>query len=389
MTVFYAASPYAIPDEAVGLVVDSSTVLVTGSVGGLDWHGRPYVVRRPDGVLVMVYRSGTSHFSNDAVLHIRFSDDNGATWTDDDETLAGDAVIGFPMDVPTGNLMIGEGLPFYAPNGDLLLHTWSYTGTWGVDAVPNGTWQSRSQDGGESWTAPEGPIDWENLTGAQDLKTFSTDQFFIGPDGILYGGARTYGNDSGGVSAVVLVTSDDSGETWVRKSTLVSTADLGGEGTQEVGLVYVEDGMGNGTIIAIIRDTADVTHGYKMTSTDLGATWSSLVDFTSEIGIFSRPKLYTRAGLKGLARPELDPVLILEGFIHQTPGSSMPRRIALGVSRDRGATFDTFYLAATTDDGGYGDVFYDEDNDQYVVPVYRGTLTAADLEIHRCSIAGI
>jgi hypothetical protein len=78
------------------------------------------------------------------------------------------------------------------------------------------------------------------------------------------------------------------------------------------------------------------------------------------------------------------------GFVHQTPGDWQDRRNCVWVSRDHGVTWSTpFYIDSRTPDGGYGDIFYDADNDQYVVVNYHGTPKAASLKQYRLTIAGV
>ena len=139
----------------------------------------------------------------------------------------------------------------------------------------------------------------------------------------------------------------------------------------------------------MLRDMAH-THSYQSTSTDLGLTWSEPTDVTSTVGIAGRQRLYTRAQLKGQGNWWNDPVLIMEGFVHQVSGQSLSRRNAVWVSRDSGATWTTpFLIDSTTEDAGYGDIFYDADNDQYVVIVNQGTYYAASLKQYRLTIAGV
>lgn len=385
MSPFYADVAAALID----VTVVSTTTLVTG--GALDWIGRASIKRRSDDVLVMVYRRGSHHAINDGALYIKFSDDNGATWTAENTKLGGGAVSGFPMNPSTltAGQDAGEGWLMVAPNGDLLLHMWriDYTVSWG------GTYQSRSTDGGETWSSAPGPIQFTGLTVAQNSRAFATDDDFV-LDGTIYAGARVYVQNPDEAtygSAVVLIASDDNGATWTRESTLISSADLGGVGTEEVGLEYI----GNDEIIAMIRDTATITHGYQMIGTNLGAAdsdWPAApgTDVTTTAGILSRPRVYTRAHLKGEANWWSDPVLLMTGFVHQTPGSSHPRRSAVWVSQDRGDTWSRpQYIDASTEDAGYGDMFYDADNDEWVVVTYYGTQAAADLKQYRLTISGI
>lgn len=381
---YYPASPFPVPDVAVGVTVDTTTTLVTG--GALDWHGRPDLAFPPQGWWVRVEYEATGHATNDGALAIYFSDDEGQSWTAKNTDLDGTAVAGFPLN-PAG-LAAGEDAfepkLYDLPNGDILLHSWRYN----HPTSGTGTNQWRSSDGGITWE-DEGQINFVGLSAAEDDLAYATDDYFLGPDGAIYAGVRVYGQQDQEPSSVGIIKTADYGVTWEYVSTIVELTDFSSQGQQEVGLVYVEDGMGNGTVIAIVRDTADVLAVYKTVSTDLCLTWAALTDETAELGIFSRPRLFTRAGLKGWAHPELDPVLLLIGFVHQTPGSSTSRRIALAISRDRGDTWDVFYLDTTSEDGGYGIVAWSRLTDQYVALSYRGTLTAADTKQYRLTATGI
>lgn len=247
MVTFVGNSPFHVPSGAVGVTVDDTSTISSG--GSLDWHGRASIVRRADGVLVLFYRRGTKHEVNDGGLYVRFSDDDGATWTAENETLAASAVTGFPMNPSTltSGEDAGEPWAIIAPSGDILLFMWRID----YNVSMGGTWMTRSTDGGESWSTSTGPIQFAGLTSGQNNGTFLTDDGFV-LDGVIYAGGRVYADADGDPSAVVLCTSDDDGVTWTRLSTLVSQADLGGKGTQEVGFTYV----GDDTIIAVLRDQA-------------------------------------------------------------------------------------------------------------------------------------
>lgn len=381
---FYAESPFSIPAEAVGVTVDSTTTLVTGTISGFDWHGRASIKRRPSGDLVLAWRDGTAHNVNDGALHIKFSDDNGATWSDTDKTLAGAAVSGFPMNPTT--LTAGEdaGEPwlYNAPNGDLLLHMWRSD----YFVTANGTWQARSTDEGATWTV-EGRVTFVDVTATEDTqnRTFATDDDFVIGD-TIYAAARIYTSVALTASNMVLVKSVDSGITWQRVSIIATTAEVDGTGIIEAGI----ERIGENTIIAMLRDVgADAS--YQRISTDLGLTWGTLTDVTSTVGIAGRQRVYTRAHLKGQANWWRDPVLLMVGYVHQTPGAGLSRRNAVWVSRDHGDTWSTpFYIDTTADDGGYGDMFYDADNDRWVVVNYKGPdLNSADLKQYVLDIAGV
>ena len=355
-----------VPRFDPAISVNSSTI-DSGS-GSLDWVARASIKRRADDVLVMVYYKSTHHALNAGALRIRFSDDNGATWTAEDTKLGGGAVTGFPMN-PTVSAGQDAGEPwlYLAPNGDLLVHMWRLD--YGVST--GGTYQSRSTDGGETWSTPSGPIQFAGLTEAQNGRTFATDDDFVF-DGVIYAGARVYNSADFNPSSSVLITSDDNGVSWTRLSTIWSSSvDNGG---QEVGLEY----LGNSTIIAMLRDNNHTTSRRRF-SYDMGATWDTLDDITSQVGIAARQRVYTRSHLLGLPGWWNDPVLIMCGFVHQSSGSSTPRRNAVWFSPDRGVTWDgPHYVDDSTEDAGYGDIFWNGSGYSFVS--YHGAQAAASLK---------
>ena len=364
------------------LTVDVASSSTISSGGALDWHGRASVKRRADGVVVLAYRRATAHPVNDGALYIRFSDDDGATWTAEDTTLGGRAVVGFPMDPSTLSPGQDAGEPwlYLAPNGDLVLHMWRVA----YGRALGGTYQSRSTDGGETWSPATGPVRFAGLTADESGRTFATDDDFVF-GGVIYAGARTYDDVSGSPSALSLIASDDDGATWRRRSTIVGAREADGKGGQEVGLAYV----GDDTIIAMIRDNSH-THSYERVSTDLGRTWGPLIDVTSTVGIAGRQRIQTGAQLRGEASWWNDDVLIMNGFVHQVSGSSRSRRNCVWISRDRGATWSPpSYVDETTEDAGYGDMFYDPTNERYVYVSYQGTQATARLVQYDLEIGGI
>ena len=314
------------------VAVASSSTLASGS-GAEDWQGRGYITRRTDDVLVIVYRIGSGHNTNDAELAIRFSDDEGATWTAENTTLGGDPVSGFPLNPPVGNISYGEGVPVTAPNGDLIISMWSVTGI-SSSGTLNGTYLSRSTDDGETWSTPAAVTFADNPAG--DTSTMMTDDWFV-YDRTIYMGARWYADGDGVPSSLRLMKSTNNGLSWSYVSTVVASSEgtAGALGGQEFGMEYV----GNSTIVTMIRDNAH-TASYKRVSTDMGLTWGTLTNVTSTVGIAARQKLYTRSHLQGRAGWWNDPLLIMSGFVHQNPPSSQTRRNAIWFSPDRGLTWD-------------------------------------------------
>lgn len=356
-----------IPPFNPSITVDTTTTL--GSGGGDDWWGRCSIKRRPsDNALVMIYYRATGHSDNGGDLHIKFSDDDGATWSTEDQTLAAAAVSGFPMNPPnlSGVQDAGEPWLYVCPNGDLLLHMWKVD--YGGSNV--GSWQSRSTDGGESWSTPT-QIVWSPLGTLHATNTFQTDDDFV-YDRVIYAGVRTYDGASQTDCYMSLVKSADDGATWEYVSDITTAAEAA---CIEVGLEYV----GNQTIVAMLRDLAH-TKSYKRISTDMGLTWGTLTEMQSLIERAARQRVYTFNHLRGLPGWWKDPRLVMVGFTQDTSGSSQDRTNAVWFSPDRGTTWDGPHdVDTTSEDGGYGDIFIKSDGTFGVVS-NRGTLAAASLK---------
>jgi hypothetical protein len=368
----------SIPPTSQSVTVDDTIVLVTGD-SPKDWHGRA-AMKVLDGVTILVYRDGSKHEINDGELHIRFSNTYGGSWTAEDTYLDGTPVDNFPMNPPVSTGQdAGEPWLYIAPNGDLLLHMWRID--YGVS--DGGTYQSRSTDGGKTWSDPE-QIDFDGA--ADDDIVFSTDDDFVYGD-VIYATARIYtSGPAQAPSQEWLIKSEDNGETWEMVSIIMDDDEgVEGTGSQEVGIEY----LGNNTIIAMLRDN-EATHSYKRISTDMGETWGSLIDVTSTVGIAGRQRVYTRSHLRGGDNWWQDEILIMVGFIHTSNGDSMPRRNAVWISIDAGDTWSApFYIESEYDDGGYGDMIYDPLTNQYIVVSYRGTLETADLIQYNLILGGL
>ena len=313
----------------------------------------------------MTYYESSAHSVNDGALHVRFSDDYGDTWSDEDKNLAGGAVTGFPMNPPDAGAGEDAGEPWLmvAPNGDLLIHMWRVD--YGVTA--NGTYQSRSEDGGLTWGTPA-VVDFDGI--ADDAKVFSTDDNFVSGT-VIYAGARQYDDAVPTNCRNIFIKSTDNGATWTYISDISSfTPD-----TIEVGLEY----LGDNNVIAMLRDLAH-TASYKAVSSDMGATWGALTNVTGTVGIAGRQRVYTLAHLRGEASWWTDTNLIMVGFVHQVSGNTWSRRNCYWTSADAGANWSgPNYIDAIGEDSGYGDIFYRPSDEKYVIVSNYGTSLEADL----------
>lgn len=350
------------------VTVDATSTI--GSGGGADWWGRAAIKRRPsDGALILAYYRSTAHATNDGFVHMRFSDDDGATWTAEDTTLLGATIPDFDPPGAGANEDAGEPWLYVCPNGDLLIHTWRVD----YGSSNNGTYQWRSTDDGETWSS-EGQVAFAGI--ANDQHIFATDDDFV-LDGVIYAGARVYASAALADCYVILIKSTDNGATWEWVSNITAP----GSDTQEVGLEYV----GHNRIVGMVRSLNN-DETFQADSSNLGATWT-LTDVSSTVQVSGRHRIYTRAHLAGEAEWWTDNVLLMVGFQLMSPGSSQDRRSCIWVSNNWGGDWSgPFYIDSESEDGGYGDMFYDSANDQYVVVSYQGTLAAAALKQYRLSV---
>lgn len=320
-----------------------------------NWYGRSSLIKLSNGVWIATYRQGASHgVDTDAVIHIRFSDDEGETWTDEDKTLAGANVVGFPYS-PTYDP--SEAMIIECPNGDLLLHTWDRDNEPGD--ITHGTRQLRSTDNGLTW-GDDHKIDYGGV--ANDDEWLSTQDYFI-KNSVIYIGI--WEMPSGGIlqGTSYLAKSTDNGATWSKVSK-ISTVDT--TQTNEVGIECF-----NNTIIAVMRGV-DEEHAYMRKSLDLGLNWESMIDITDQTeGNIIRPRIYATGD---------ENELIIVGGIEPASGKRTP---AVWFSTDNGNTWTIPYLLDAypnnPQDADYGDVLR-RNNGVYVVHNYFGTSAKSDVK---------
>lgn len=379
------------PPEGLDVTVDSVDTLITGVIDGEDWHGRPIWIKREDGILVLIMRSGSAHAVNDGALHIYFYDPVEQEWSDRDKTLAGASVSGFPMNPSTLSPGEDAGEPWHLkmPSGKHRLFMWRAD----YFVTKGGTWTSLSDDDScESWAASEGPIQWDWFDATVDThnRTYCTDDGYVDPiTGTSWISGRIYTSVNQRAANFCLFKSEDPDgavDSWERVSYIAHSSEAGGRGVIESSLSRVGD-----KFVAMCRDGYS-THSYQRETTDLtltGANWGTLVDVTSAVGIACRQRTYSVAELKGEANPHLDTRWIMTGFNLQVSGQSIHRRNCIWISLDSMATWSLpFYIDVTFDDGGYGDITWIE-ADKYAVASYTGTLNVADTKIYWLTITGL
>jgi len=314
----------------------SQQTLFSGS-GSEDWLGRTVFV--DDGSKwVLVYRQAANHCCDTAaVMHIRFSTNEGASWTNADTFTNGSAVTGAPFSRHSTNA-VADPVLMKAPNGDLLLHV----GEVNSGGNPMGAYQYRSTDGGATWT-DEGLInnDTEIYSG-QDYTTVDNDLYAIfwkdaGSDGAPY--------------QTLLYKSTDNGITWALVSPITTS------GTDEGGIEYV----GSNTLLVVLRDTP-ASKTYQRISTDLGQTWGTQTDISSSVGVLQRPRMRIFSD---------EPNRVYLYGRDQLAGNDYT---VLYYTDNNGSTWSLKFYPDTTSyaDTGYSDVLKQTDGDFYMLS-YGGT----------------
>jgi hypothetical protein len=343
--------------------VDATKAVVTGvteTVGevDIDWHGRPSCVTLSDGTVAMVYVDGDVHAATVGGVHIRFSDDYGATWTDKDKTL-GDDAVSFPT-------TIGEPFLFAAPNGNLIC---AGADVWSVAA--RGTYQSISTDGGATWSEPAA-MAITGIDGDTDFLALIDDSFIY--DGVIYLSGRISTDQAEANVKSVLVKSIDNGVNW----TWVSDITAAGQ-SHEVGIEY----LGSNRIIALIRDNGN-SQTYRCFSNDMGATWTTPEDINYMVRKTGKHRIFTLAHLKGEANWWEDTHL-LTGCFEFTASST--RTNCLLFSSDSGQTWSPpRWVDSAYEDAGYGHIFWNPTTEQVVFMNYAGTAAAAALKQYNVTV---
>jgi hypothetical protein len=313
----------------------SQTTLWSTS-GAKDWLGWPQL-RKTGTTWIMTYVASTGHTDPDltTIIHIRFSNDEGATWTNEDTKLGGGAVTGFPMLAHNPLLRTLGGILIVCPNGDLLFHQYDNTA---------GSFQWRSVDGGGTWV-DEGLILDSRFISLDDYQIDGTDIYIT----------INYTNNSGEPWINRLYKSTNNGTTW----TMVSGFETNGD---ESGLVIAP----NGNFIIVMRDVNKLVT-YQFVSTDRGLTWGTKT-VRPELYILQRPRM-SLDGSGGI-------ILHGRNYIDDNLQTNI-----LYYSNDNGVTWGRRFMPDTTlvSDGNYNGYIIKGDGTYYMV-TYSGTKTVAGIK---------
>ena len=310
-----------------------------------NWLGRASMIDVSPSLWIAVYRSGIDHNDGGGDLqHIRFSDDEGVTWSKRDTLIDGTTpVSNWPlvMHATTTNASVGP--IFVALNGDIIVHQY--------EEQPTGhkTYQWRSTDDGETW-ADEGIILPTNIIGEEDYTIIPT-----GANAGIYIVARDFVS---GFEESRIYRSVDNGTSWVFRGSSEIQIDA-----NELGIVWL-----GGDTLLIVMKTSDQSATYRYYSYDAGATWTARQDITSQVGLMNKPRLSM-----------FNDTLYLHGRF--TIPSLGRATTVLHRSVDDGLTWTQgFYPDSLVQhwDCGYGDILKRSNGDIYMM-YYAGDYSAADI----------
>jgi len=321
--------------------VDKEIIASREGHGELDWLGRARIANK-DGIWVLVYFQSQGHGTRPLgkTAHIKFSKDEGRTWTAPDRWFDGSGIEGMPLELPRPDSELSEGELLVAPNGDLLLFV-----NYRTAGRQFGCLQYRSTDSGKSWIAQ----------GLLDNKTeLWMPHDSVVADGKIYMGVIVdQGADRKPPLKVALYVSGDNGENWEQRS----FPGEAGDGLNESGITLAPDG----SLLMVFRTIKERTTKMRR-SRDLGKTWEPLVDITYGVGVVQQPHLDVF--------PDAPRRIYLFGRDRFEEHS---QRNGLWFSDDSGKTWDNIDLDAEVwNDSGYGNSVKKANGDLYYVG-YLGT----------------
>lgn len=286
---------------------------------GDDWAGRVVVWLLANGTLVMWHRSSKGHADDPtATCCIRFSTDDGNTWSDANTFTDGEPVSGMPIMAHEGFTLQGiQGCQ--APGGPLL--------TTINEKDAGGTWLYRSTDNGASWSVV---TQFGGLIGA--------DPFMV-KGSRVYMPVRSYETADGSHPHEQEVwVSDDNGLTFEHLSTIM--ADDGNE-------IALLD-LGGTSILAIVRNAWNTGTPHVFRSDDDGETWAAVDGLAAALRVYQRPYGIAHDGGHLIAgryaqKGSLEQWSVLYWL---SPDLELRRRVWLGTTPPDGPLLDTGYCAA-------------------------------------------
>ncbi len=356
------------------------------------YYGRPSLRILADGTWVMVYIRSKHHWADpQGHIEVMFSGDEGRSWSEPNTTLDGTPVVGLPSrpSPPGSPYDPVEPYVYLTPGGELVATAMNVdlTGlTTGQPCHADGcAWITVSADGGRTWDSwrkaqfvdlPEGQ--------SADRMDLTQDSFIDGET--IYAASRmadekrTVGSFSKAIAG--LFKSVDSGRTWQFVNYIDPDVNWDRTLDCETGIERV----GPTDIVAVTRGTLQgCALPWLTRSSDMGKTWTLLVQAGENVGSWKRPRIYTYKHLRHLSGAERivdwwNDNLLLGTGVDQVSAEPSMRNIGLWYSANAGGTWSApLHLDRDTEDAGYGDMRMRKNGDLVVVS-YHGSHSEADIK---------
>jgi len=344
------------------------------------YFGRASLQILPQGIWVMTYIHSGHHWANhDGQIGVLFSTDEGRTWSEPNTLPDGSAVTGLPSapSPPESPYDPIEPYIYLAPSGELVITAMNVRHHSPPRHQDGCAWITVSADGGRTWDAWR-KVAFTNLPAGQsaDHMDLTQDSFVDGRTIYASSRMRDKNRVQGAFHKAIagLFQSTDNGRTWEFVNYIDPEVNWDRTLDCETGIERV----GPTEIVAVTRGSLQGTHLPWLTrSTDMGKTWSKLVQADPRVASWKRPRIYTFKHLRHLSGAETipewwnDQVLLGTGVI-QVSAKPFTRNVGLWYSEDKGRTWSApLRLDKDTEDAGYGDMRLRK-NGELVVVSYHG-----------------
>jgi hypothetical protein len=311
-----------------------------------NWLGRPALTKI--GVKwFMLYKQSEGHNSAGAntFIHLRVSEDEGVSWSEENKLTNGTAIVGAPIAKQVGNTNQPQAIFINCPNGDTLIHVYE-TG------VATGTYQHRSVDGGTTWIDEGIFFPDSNLVGEEDYTVKGNNIFIIVRD------VTTDHNENSSVYK-----STDNGLNWTKVSDIETQLD-----TNECSICFFSDND-----FISIQKGSDRNSTWLYRSYDNCESWSYRSNMIHALGVIQKPRLYY-----------IDSVLYLIGrkvsTEINTPDNARNSTVIF-ISYDKGERWSEAFFPDEYSylDTGYCDFLIKTNGDVYMLS-YAGTTHKAAIK---------
>jgi hypothetical protein len=351
-----------------------------------EYFGRPSLQILADGTWVMVYIRSKHHWKDpQGQICVMFSTDEGRTWSEPNTLPDGAPVTGLPgRPSPPGSPYDPvEPYVYLAPSGELVATAMNADLSpmlEGRAGVADGcAWIIVSADGGREWDRWR-KVEFLGLPPDQSADDIDLTQDAVVDGNTIYAASRMRDRDhlvgKNNKAIAGLFTSTDNCRSWRFVNYIDPDVNWDRTLDCETGIERV----GPTDFVTVTRGTlGGRALPWLSTSSDMGRTWSRLVQAEEHVGSWKRPRIYTHKHLRHLSGAEVipewwdDTLLLGTGVDEVSTEPGRRRNIGLWHSVDKGKSWSApLHLDRDTGDAGYGDIRMRK-NGELVVVSYHGS----------------